>query len=87
MVVQVDNEEAAFEIPVLQIFEAKIDLWELNRACYDRPPVDYYRLLEKGKAGWIRRPSYAPVVRQLLDEVYGDVTATFRILEDWSCIK
>ena len=49
--------------------------------------MDYYPLLGKGKAGWSRLPSYAPVVRQLLDEVYGDVTATFRVLEAWGRVK
>ena len=49
--------------------------------------MDHYPLLGKGKAGWSRLPSYAPVVRQLLDEVYGDATATFQVLEACSHFK
>lgn len=87
LVLQVDDEKAAFELPVLQIFEGKVELWELTRVSYARPPVDYYRLLGQGKVGWSRLPSYTPVVRQLLAEVYGDATATFRVLEVWSRVK
>ena len=71
----------------MQIFEGKIKLWDLTRACYTRPPVEYYRLLGKGKEGWSGLPSNTPVMRQLLDEMYGDSTAMFYVLEAWSRIK
>ena len=49
--------------------------------------MDYYRLLVKGKEWWIRLNSYAPAMRHLLDEVHGNATATFWVLEAWNCIK